>query len=374
MKTSLSKTGIAAGTALLIACSTSGAFAQGVNVTLNGSPITLSPAPTQRAGRVFVPLRGVFEKLGASVVYQGGVINAQGNGRSVSLKIGSNQATVDGAPQTIDVAPFIIGASTYVPLRFVSQALGATVNYDGGNHVVALSTNGAPVANAPAEPAQTITPQPVAAKSALQLTNLHPGRGGTVESRRPVIEAQFTGAAADPNSVRIALDGLDITNQSSRSGAGFVFSPPSDLQSMAHQVRVTGKDTNGASFERGWQFTSGTSMVTNAITNLRPAEGASVPNQFTVAGRTAPGARVVVQVGAVAQATAENVLGQILGISTGGGGNTVRNEVTADANGDFASQINIGARAGQNLTLVVDSIEPKTQTAAPRQTRHLTVQ
>jgi hypothetical protein len=67
-------------------------------------------------------------------------------------------------------------------------------------------------------------------------------------------------------------------------------------------------------------------MVTNEVSNLRPADGATVPTQFTVAAHTLPGARVVVQVGAVAQAMAENVLGQILGISNGGG-NSVRNEI-----------------------------------------------
>src|SRR3984885_7917825 len=109
-----------------------------VTVTLNGNTLNLNPPPTERAGRVFVPLRGVFENLGASVVYANGVINATGRGHSVSLHIGSQQATVDGQQQTLDVAPFIIGASTYVPLRFVSQALGASVNYDSSNRLVAL--------------------------------------------------------------------------------------------------------------------------------------------------------------------------------------------------------------------------------------------
>ena len=65
--------------------------------------------PIVRAGRVFVPLRGVFERLGASVVYANGQINATGRGRTVSLRIGSTQATVDGQPTTLDVAPFVVG-------------------------------------------------------------------------------------------------------------------------------------------------------------------------------------------------------------------------------------------------------------------------
>jgi hypothetical protein len=111
-------------------------------VTIDGQVTNFSPPPIERVGRVFVPLRGVFERLGASVVYQGGVINASGNGRNISLTIGSTQATVNGNPQTLDVAPFIVGASTYVPLRFVSQALGASVNYDNSTSTVAINTNG----------------------------------------------------------------------------------------------------------------------------------------------------------------------------------------------------------------------------------------
>jgi len=128
------------------------AGAQEVGITINGNPVNVSPAPINQAGRVFVPLRGVFENLGASVVYDNGLINATGDGHTISLNIGSTQATVDGNPQTIDVAPFIIGASTYVPLRFVSQALGATVDYDATNRVVAISTSYAqqPEAQAPA--------------------------------------------------------------------------------------------------------------------------------------------------------------------------------------------------------------------------------
>jgi hypothetical protein len=111
-------------------------------VTIDGSVASFNPPPIERAGRVFVPLRGVFERLGASVVYQAGQINASGNGHDVSLRIGSNQAVVNGQQQTLDVAPFIVGASTYVPLRFVSQSLGASVNYDNGTNTVAINTNG----------------------------------------------------------------------------------------------------------------------------------------------------------------------------------------------------------------------------------------
>jgi hypothetical protein len=114
-----------------------------VAISVNGNDVDVQPSPLIQAGRVFVPLRGVFEDLGATVVYSNVQINATGNGRDISLQIGSTQATVDGQPQTIDVAPFIVGASTYVPLRFVSQALGAGVQWDEAGRVVQISMSGA---------------------------------------------------------------------------------------------------------------------------------------------------------------------------------------------------------------------------------------
>jgi hypothetical protein len=232
-----------------------------VSVTLNGAPLTLNPAPQERAGRVFVPLRGVFEQLGASVVYENGTINAQkGHERSVSLHIGSTQATVDGQPQTMDVAPFIIGASTYVPLRFVSQALGASVNYDASNRIVALASGSGPQQGPPQAappPQRAMQPPPQEPqRSPLTLTDVRPGRDETIVARRPTIQADFADGRVNPNSIRVMLDGVNVTDQATRSPRGVVFSPPSDLQLGRHEVRVAGTDVNGMPFDARWTFTS----------------------------------------------------------------------------------------------------------------------
>ncbi len=401
------------------------ALAQGdVSVTLNGAPLALNPAPEVRSGRVFVPLRGIFERLGASVVYDGGTINAQGNGHAVSLHIGSTQASVDGQIQNLDVAPFIIGASTYVPLRFVSQALGASVNYDASNRVVALGGGGPSPAQRDAQAQQQAQQQAqdqraqeqqraLAAQQAqaqqaqaqqqaqavqrareqqaaidqqraqaqqraqpspLTFAAVRPGRDESVAARRPTIEADFGGAQADPNSLRVTLDGLNITDESSRSPRGVVFSPASDLQSGRHDVRVVGTDTNGHPFDMSWTFASGTSAVVNAITDLRPGNGASVHGQFVVTGHTLPGARVVVQVGTASGPRSDNnILGQLFGTGAGAS-ETVRSEVTADGSGNFQAPISIAVRPGQALTLVVDSTDAQTKAAAPRLVRNLTVE
>jgi len=348
--------GAAAGIALCAA-----AAAQGVSVTLNGAVLNLAPAPQERAGRIFVPLRGIFEQLGASVVYQGGIINAQGNGRAVSLRIGSTQATVNGQVQNLDVAPFVVGASTYVPLRFVSQALGAGVNYDAANKIVALTGAAAPAVSA--------TPSTV---SRVRLGPVRPTRDATVPAQRPTVEGQFVGGDADPNTLRITLDDLDITAATSRSPSGFVYSPPSDLQSVRHTVRVAGNDRSGASFEARWSFTSGTSAIENSLGGVVPPNGAQVGSQFTVSGRTLPGALVVVQVGAAAgnASTIAGAVGSILGL---GGGANVRNEVTANADGSFSSVIAINAPPGTTLQMIVNSTDPRSKASAHPVARTLNV-
>lgn len=110
------------------------------HVLVNGQYVPLSQPPVERAGRVFVPLRGIFEKLGAGVAYDNGTINATAGEKTVQVKIGSNQAIVSGQQTYLDAAPFVIGSTTMVPLRFVSEALGASVDYDSSTGAIDIAT------------------------------------------------------------------------------------------------------------------------------------------------------------------------------------------------------------------------------------------
>lgn len=365
-------------TALLLSALAVPALAAGpVTVQLNGNTLNLNPAPTERAGRVFVPLRGVFENLGASVVYSGGVINASGRGHNISLRIGSQTATVDGQQQTIDVAPFIIGASTYVPLRFVSQALGATVNWDNANRVVGIVASGANVAQNQNPGNGVITPAPASqgyGGGTITLRDEMPGRGAAVTARRPTIGATFAGSTADATTVRVVLDNNDVTNESTRSPRGFLYVPRSALTPGRHTVRVSGTDSNGGPFNRGWSFSSGTSnVVAGQITDVSPANGSPVPNTFTITGRTSPGARVAIQVGTSGgQATVGGLLGAILGV--GNQTNSASTTVTANANGRFSQQVTINAPSGTRLVLAITSTDPNTGASGTPYQENLTIQ
>jgi hypothetical protein len=141
---------------------------------------------------------------------------------------------------------------------------------------------------------------------------------------------------------------------------------------MRHVVRVTGTDRSGAPFEAHWSFTSGTSTVENVLSGVTPLQGADVPHQFTVRGRSLPAALVVVQVGSTA-ANPNSVAGAVGSILGLGGGASVRNEVTAGPDGSFSTVIAIDAPPGTTVQMVVSSTDPRTKAAAPSISRTLTL-
>ncbi|MCK8485914.1 copper amine oxidase N-terminal domain-containing protein [Paenibacillus sp. MBLB2552] len=86
-------------------------------------------------GTSFVPLRYLSEQLDAEVKWTPGsgqlVVIDDLTGKQIVLKVGSKQATVDGKVVQLSQPAFVHkDGSTYVPLRFLTEALGATVDFD----------------------------------------------------------------------------------------------------------------------------------------------------------------------------------------------------------------------------------------------------
>jgi len=285
-----------------------------VTVSVNGTAVAFDQPPVERVGRVYVPLRGVFERLGASVVYEGGKITATRGSTTVALQIGSNASLVNGATVGLDAPPFLIGARTLVPLRFVAQALGASVNYDGSTRTVAITQTAA------AAPV-VVTPVP---QAALSLVRILPVPNGTVRGTRPEISATFS-RAVDANAVHVRLDGRDVTPSAYVSTRAFSFVPGYDLPFGQHQASVT-----APGLAQTWSFAVVPQAAPNTFRDVSPPNGAAVPNTFTVQGYTRPGARVHI----VATASA------LVGFATVNE-NTVTADALADANGHFARTISV---------------------------------
>ncbi|HEY1656127.1 MAG TPA: copper amine oxidase N-terminal domain-containing protein [Candidatus Tumulicola sp.] len=214
------------------------ARAQSVTVIVDGQTMSFDQPPIVQAGRVFVPLRGVFERLGASVVYADGLINATGRGRTVSLRIGSTQATVDGRPTTLDVAPFVVGARTMVPLRFVAQSLGAAVDWNDASSTVTIAGG------------RGVRPNPPAG-SPVALSYRWPT--GTIYNHSPQIRFQ-TSRPIQAGGFRASVDGRDVTAGIGGNGRYFFVTAPWPLAMGNHRVRVRGRTAGGVAFDLDWTF------------------------------------------------------------------------------------------------------------------------
>jgi hypothetical protein len=119
-----------------------------ITVTVNNQqvPFDKNDEPVMINGRVMVPLRGVVERLGGTIQYDAAtrvITGAQANlEKQFRLRVGSNQAVVNGQQQTLDTFAREVHGVTYVPLRFVSEALGADVRWDSAKRVVTIMADG----------------------------------------------------------------------------------------------------------------------------------------------------------------------------------------------------------------------------------------
>ncbi|GAB1477300.1 hypothetical protein MASR2M70_21380 [Bacillota bacterium] len=110
-------------------------------VMLNGKYMTFSQAPINTKGRILVPMRGIFEALGAKVDWNDKLRLVTGtlSERKIQLKIGESVASVDGTEIKLAVPAMILNGSTLVPLRFISESLEAQVDWDPNTNTAIIS-------------------------------------------------------------------------------------------------------------------------------------------------------------------------------------------------------------------------------------------
>lgn len=158
---------IALATSLLL---TLASPAAAVNVQLNGQPLAFDVPPVVDNGRTLVPVRAIFEALGARITWDpdSQTVSAVHPERDkyVILVLGSTTAWVDGVEITLDVAPKSIDGRTMVPLRFISTAMGADVQWDAATETAIITQ--APLESA--TPEGSATEEPSAALTLAQYT------------------------------------------------------------------------------------------------------------------------------------------------------------------------------------------------------------
>ena len=109
-------------------------------ILVDGKAIVNDVAPVIRNERTCLPIRVVAEELGAKVSWneaEQAVTIVKGS-KEIVIYIGQAFATVNGTPVALDAPAFIENDRTYLPLRFVSENLGATVSWDNDTRKVTI--------------------------------------------------------------------------------------------------------------------------------------------------------------------------------------------------------------------------------------------
>ena len=112
-----------------------------IQVLLNQSPVAFDQPPVLISGRTMVPLRAIFEALGAQIQWDNDtqtVISHKAD-REIRLTIGENMMYVNDEAKELDVPAMLINSRTLVPVRAISESLGCDVDWDNDTQTVIIT-------------------------------------------------------------------------------------------------------------------------------------------------------------------------------------------------------------------------------------------
>ncbi|MCG7377376.1 copper amine oxidase N-terminal domain-containing protein [Paenibacillus sp. ACRSA] len=118
-----------------------------IRVALDSRYVEFEQQPVMRDGRILVPMRVIFESMGASVSWNQKTqtvtavrTTSTGIKDTVEMKIGSKSIIKNGKSISVDVSAQVINGSTLVPVRAIAEAFGASVSWDNVNSIVEIQS------------------------------------------------------------------------------------------------------------------------------------------------------------------------------------------------------------------------------------------
>ncbi|WP_312889037.1 L,D-transpeptidase family protein [Desertibacillus haloalkaliphilus] len=117
-----------------------------IELVIDGEKQAFQQPPVLVNGRVLAPLRGVFEQLGATVYWEQATqtVRATRDDTTVSLTVGSKRATINDRVVELDVPAQTRNNHTLVPVRFISEAFGASIEWNQAERQLKVTSPKAP--------------------------------------------------------------------------------------------------------------------------------------------------------------------------------------------------------------------------------------
>lgn len=114
---------------------------QPIVVVLDGKKLAVRQSPVVMKGSIMVPMKDILTALGADITWEPKtrtLIASKGSYLTFSLQAGASSAVVNGKPLKLDVPAAVLGGVTFVPVRFVSETMGAEVEWDSAAKAVRI--------------------------------------------------------------------------------------------------------------------------------------------------------------------------------------------------------------------------------------------
>ena len=121
--------------AALVLTSFAAVFAENeppITVLLDGKPVSFDVQPQLINSRTMVPMRAIFEALGATVEWDEASqsVTSKKDNKVIVMQVNNPVMTVSGTSVTLDSPPVVVSDRTLVPVRAISEALGCSVGWD----------------------------------------------------------------------------------------------------------------------------------------------------------------------------------------------------------------------------------------------------
>lgn len=115
-----------------------------IEVILDGQTMQFSVEPQIIKGNTMVPLRTIFEALGADVKWEQATrtVTAKKENTTIVLTIGDKTAYKNNEAIILSEPGTVINGSTLVPLRFIAESFGAYVHWNGSDKVISITSDG----------------------------------------------------------------------------------------------------------------------------------------------------------------------------------------------------------------------------------------
>ena len=123
---------------------TTAAAKNDISVSVNGKAVDFSAydnvLPYIESDRTLIPIRALAENMGFTVEWDDATrtVMVKGGNTEITLVIDSDKATVNGEEKVLDVPARITNDRTFIPLRFVSENMGATVDWNDADRSITI--------------------------------------------------------------------------------------------------------------------------------------------------------------------------------------------------------------------------------------------